>query len=453
MKKLIISSLAFGALTLGGGSVTAGDVYLCAGQVNKTLSDSTVVPMWGFAEVANAAAQVPGCSAAATVPGPQLVNRDGGATPGLNVHVYNDSIPEPISIIIPGQSSAVMTPVFFPPSDPNYANRLRSFTHETAPGAIATYSWPTLEPGTYAYQSGTHQSVQIQMGLYGAMIKDAVVATPATIAEAYTGVAYDASIVLFYSEIDADLHDAVAAGDYGPGSTIGMTSTVNYKPQYFLLNGEDIPSSNMVGGTAGDTVLIRMINMGLRNHAPMFQGLTVGIIAEDGNPYPYAKNQYSVFLAAGKTKDAVFTTLLGGNYAFLDRRLFLTNKKNTSGIGVLATGSAVTTQTPGTLINYIEVAAAVVDTDGDGVADEVDNCTLVANVSQFDADNDGFGNPCDPDLNNDMQVNTGDFNLFRTKLFTKDSTADFNEDGNVDTGDLNILRSYLFKAPGPAGSL
>jgi hypothetical protein len=39
------------------------------------------------------------------------------------------------------------------------------------------------------------------------------------------------------------------------------------------------------------------------------------------------------------------------------------------------------------------------DSDGDGVANTVDNCPLVANPDQADSDGDGIGNACDPNLN------------------------------------------------------
>ena len=51
----------------------------------------------------------------------------------------------------------------------------------------------------------------------------------------------------------------------------------------------------------------------------------------------------------------------------------------------------------------ITVVPAAVDTDGDGILDDTDNCLDVANADQRDTDGDGFGNRCDTDLNNTMQ--------------------------------------------------
>jgi hypothetical protein len=43
----------------------------------------------------------------------------------------------------------------------------------------------------------------------------------------------------------------------------------------------------------------------------------------------------------------------------------------------------------------------IIDGDGDGVDDRYDNCPSVPNPDQTDTDNDGAGNACDPDDDND----------------------------------------------------
>lgn len=91
------------------------------------------------------------------------------------------------------------------------------------------------------------------------------------------------------------------------------------------------------------------------------------------------------------------------------------------------------------------------DTDGDGVKDGYDNCTLVANANQRDTNGDGYGNVCDPDLNNDGVVDATDLNIMKSRFYGHDPDADLNGDGVVNTGDLAILKAYTGKNPGPSG--
>jgi hypothetical protein len=97
------------------------------------------------------------------------------------------------------------------------------------------------------------------------------------------------------------------------------------------------------------------------------------------------------------------------------------------------------------------IAPAAVDTDGDGVADDEDNCTLVPNPDQRDTDRDGIGNICDGDFNNDCMVNRRDFAYMRAVFLTPNRHADLNGDGVVDFLDLVLLRGMRGAPPGPSG--
>ncbi|MEZ5476947.1 MAG: DUF5011 domain-containing protein [Thiolinea sp.] len=54
---------------------------------------------------------------------------------------------------------------------------------------------------------------------------------------------------------------------------------------------------------------------------PTLQGGYLTQVAEDGNPYPFPKQQYSVNLAAGKTIDALWQPAADGDHVLYDRRV------------------------------------------------------------------------------------------------------------------------------------
>jgi hypothetical protein len=96
------------------------------------------------------------------------------------------------------------------------------------------------------------------------------------------------------------------------------------------------------------------------------------------------------------------------------------------------------------------------DADSDGAYDGQDNCTYAANLAQVDSDNDGFGNHCDGDLNNNGFTNAFDTPLFRAQLGQPSvnptyNAADFNCNGFVNSFDTPIYRSLLGLPPGPSG--
>jgi|GEM_PF-2694307 len=88
-----------------------------------------------------------------------------------------------------------------------------------------------------------------------------------------------------------------------------------------------------------------------------------------------------------------------------------------------------------------------VDTDDDGLNDDLDNCPFAANAAQADVDQDGLGNPCDPDcpvLDGQAVVDMGDFAVLA--YWWADGgpalAADLNTDNIVDLLDLSYLAAY-----------
>ena len=94
--------------------------------------------------------------------------------------------------------------------------------------------------------------------------------------------------------------------------------------------------------------------------------------------------------------------------------------------------------------------SSVLDSDGDGIADDQDNAIYVPNPDQRDTDGDGYGNVVDADLNQDMMVDFFDLSLLDGAFGTSDANADFNGDGAVDFFDLSIMDGMFGQAPGPS---
>lgn len=341
------AALTLAALTLAMSSAFAvTDVYLVAKAFTKNIDPDGAGPlpveavtMWGFALDADGDLATDGLEAA-SVPGPRITVPAGETD--LRVFLRND-LSIPVSIVIPGQEMPWSAMNNGPTWDdgvtvgprPNLTARVRSFGREAAPGGgQMSYLWTAatsnaVQPGTYLYQSGTNPALQVQMGLYGAVTKDD------SAGFAYSGVAYDHEVVLLYSEIDPALHDPPTAANPS-----------NYHPRYFLINGElfdpaDAASQRYAGSVAGTSTLVRFLNAGLTSRTPTLTEGYLSLVAEDGKPYPYAREQYSTLLAAGKTVDALLSKDQPGSYPVFDRRLALTNGPGN----------------PGGLVGYLEFSA------------------------------------------------------------------------------------------------
>src|SRR5579864_7653498 len=318
----------------------------------------------------------------------------------------------------PGKPCTTDTSGATPPAQ---GPRVQSMATEVTAGATTALTWSALRPGTYLLESGTHPSIQVPMGLIGVLV---VTTAPsgATAGTAYPGAAattttaaipavqYNAELPLEFSEIDPVQNKAVSTavntngfsetkvwdGHIGacgnPNSGVGVANTcyppaVNYTPFYYLINGlafnktnapfSVFPATAGVSGTppipvvTGITgsVLVRLVNAGLRMHVPSIVGsqtqgfngagaaATVSgfsLIAEDGNVIPGVapagaaaatvpvapRVQTDVFMAAGKTFDVMInavnvpasTTAL----PVYDRELSLSANSSARDAGMLA---------------------------------------------------------------------------------------------------------------------
>jgi len=176
--KLGTAALTCTALSLATSQALAAEYWLKAAPTSVSVpspSGTLVVSMWGYASCTDGS--FANCSAV-TVPGPALTVPPGDAT--LAVHLLN-TLNVPTSLVINGLIKP-MAPVWTEPGSSTALTsrgtsttaRVRSFDAEAAPNGTADYSWGSagnpVKPGTYLYQSGTHPSIQVPMGLYGALV-------------------------------------------------------------------------------------------------------------------------------------------------------------------------------------------------------------------------------------------------------------------------------------------
>jgi hypothetical protein len=98
----------------------------------------------------------------------------------------------------------------------------------------------------------------------------------------------------------------------------------------------------------------------------------------------------------------------------------------------------------------VDAVSLVNDSDGDGIPDEQDNCTLQPNDDQRDTDNDGYGNACDADFDNSGFVNFADLATFKQAFGSTDEAADFDNSGFVNFADLAAFKELFGAPPGPS---
>src|SRR5437660_13899 len=251
------------------------------------------------------------------VPGPTLIVTQ-GQTVTVNLTNNLPSAAGNTSILFPGFN--------VPTGSSGVAGLL---TREAAPGSTVSYSFVASSPGTRAYYSGTQGDLQVEMGLYGAII-----VLPATIptnctsglaatnltAETHWGesnyrlaaaaynhprACYDREYLFQFSEMDPRIHrqaeEQVAARSScvagAPGCSLEV-ATEPYVPAYYMINGRSMPDDmdpnyaleyphQPYNGNPhmhpGEQVLLRIIGQGRWQHPFHEHGNHVRVLGRDGN--------------------------------------------------------------------------------------------------------------------------------------------------------------------------
>jgi FtsP/CotA-like multicopper oxidase with cupredoxin domain len=279
-----ISTLPASTCSLVGSTRTC-NLWAMTGTI--TMPTGASVPVWGFADSPAGPAQVPG---------PMLIANDGET---LEVVLHNQLPGETVSLAFPGQQGLF----------PDLVG--------VGTGSMVTYTFPVSNAGTYLYEAGLtpNGSRQVAMGLHGALI-----VRPAAAGQAYDSpaTAYDDEVLLVLSEIDPLFN----IDPYG-------FPIHQYAPRYWLINGKAYPETVTVDTHAGNTVLLRYVNAGLKSHWMGLLGLRQQIIGSDGRPRTLPYQVVAGTVASGQTVDALVmipsSAVTETRYALYDTNMLLHN--------------------------------------------------------------------------------------------------------------------------------
>ncbi len=322
---LLVAVVAWASLTAtaraAAPGITGPSFNLIAQPAFLNQPDGAAVYSWGYGCNGSPAGFAPKAITNATcpsmqVPGPTLIVTEGDTvtvtlTNGLPAAAGNTSI------LFSGFQVTTTGGVPGP------------LTEEAASGGTVTYSFTASTPGTHAYYSGTQGDLQIEMGLYGAVIvlpKNVPGACTtglhaanlqveqahsesdfrlAAAAYDHARTCYDREYLFQFSEMDPNIHKQALAQvtatngctASAPGCSLEVP-TEPYHPAYFLINGRSMPDlmdpnygveypHQPYNGNPhmhpGEEVLLRVIGQGRWQHPFHEHANHVRILARDGN--------------------------------------------------------------------------------------------------------------------------------------------------------------------------
>jgi FtsP/CotA-like multicopper oxidase with cupredoxin domain len=326
-------------------SITPGVFNLNAGPGTSSQPDGELIYSWGYGCGTNSATYSPAAFASIgfcptmQLPGPTLIVKEGTT---FTVTLTN-SLPKPAgntSILFPGlavtTSCSAATPV----------GAAGLLTCEAVPGGTVTYTVTAAlgTAGTHAYYSGTQPDLQIEMGLFGAVIVtptttpgNCTVTEPGRVdyrqapsAYDHASTCYDREYLVQWSEIDPKIHQQVSdqlkqiaacatGGQFTCASALDVV-TEPYHPNYFMINGRSMPDDMDTNYAPnypnqpynanphmhpGDLVLVRYIGQGHWQHPFHEHGNHVRVLARDAH---LLVSQTNPLLLAGRIEFDTDTT-------------------------------------------------------------------------------------------------------------------------------------------------
>jgi FtsP/CotA-like multicopper oxidase with cupredoxin domain len=330
--------------------ITGPTFNLVASDGYSSQPDGAAVYSWGYGcdgppagfkpARTNANAGPPPACPAMQLPGPTLIVNEGAL---VTVNLRNALPP-----------AAGATSITFPGFAVTSSGGAPGLLTQEAPAnnGTVTYTFTATTPGTHAYYSATQADLQIEMGLFGAIIvlptrlpPPAACTGPATVwgsgaslslapwAYDHPATCYDREYLFQISEMDSRLHDQalaqVQACPTGPCPQVRVVSEP-YHPDYFLINGRSMPdlmdtpyAPNYAHQPynanphmhPGEKLLMRIIGQGRWQHPFHFHGNHARVLARDGNLLVSAVDGASLAgpllfttpTVSGQSQDQIFT--------------------------------------------------------------------------------------------------------------------------------------------------
>jgi FtsP/CotA-like multicopper oxidase with cupredoxin domain len=149
-----------------------------------------------------------------------------------------------------------------------------------------TYLYRARDAGTYMYHCHFEDVEHVQMGMNGIVFIRPVLGDK--FAYNHNSTAFDREFALLLNEIDPRPHDGLLA--------VQEFVWVTYKARYWTINGRCYPDtakpsgdpslasqpiSSLVQAQSGDTVLLRIANLGYEQHAVRLAGIPMHVVGQD----------------------------------------------------------------------------------------------------------------------------------------------------------------------------